>query len=125
MDDIEKLIPDFDTLEKVVLELSGLKGKLIVLKQSQKMLEAECVRSALTNSDYWTGPKPPTASYCDSVIKIIGNTETDKEALIDIRDKIAELTSDFEYLEHTLQLNSDRLDLFRSLNADRRKSFLS
>ena len=125
MDDIERLIPDFDALEKLVTELSELKTAIIILENSQKMHEAECIKHALTNTDYWTGPKPPTASYCSSVIKIIGNTEADKIALTGIRNEIADFTGSLEYLERILQLDSDRLDLFRSLNADRRKSFLS
>ena len=125
MDDIEKLIPDFDHLEGMVVELSALKTRVIVLRQSVSMLEADCIKAALTNSDYWTGPKPPTAAYCTSVVKVIGNTDADKLALIRVREEIADFTGKAELLERVLQLNADRLDLFRSLNADRRKSFLS
>lgn len=125
MDDIEKLIPDFDTLEKLVLNLSVLKARLIVLEHSRKVCEAECIKEAMVNTNNWVGSKQPTAAYCDSVVKVIGNTDADKTTLIEIRKDLAELTGDIECLERTLQLNADRLDLFRSLNADRRKSFLS
>ena len=121
----EKLIPDFDDMERLAREAAKTKAEILVLKNQLTQLEASCMRVALTDETYWIGNRRPSMAYCEEVVKRLGNTEEDRQRLFDLRQQIAEKTEAYQLLQHLIDLGRDRLSLFQTLSANTRKSFLS
>lgn len=120
----ENLIPDFDDFETLARETAELKGSLIVVKSQLTKLEAECMRTALTDNTYWIGGKRPSMAYCEKIVKIVGNTPEDQDSLSNLRQELAELTEAHQLLQHLITMERDKLDLYRTLSANTRRSFL-
>jgi len=120
----EELIPDFDTMETLAEEAAKLKANVIVTKAKLVAFEAQVMREALTNNDNWIGGKRPSMAYCEKIVKYLGNNEEDKKKLIDLRTLLAEQIEEHQLLEHLINLNRDKLDLYRTLSANTRKSFI-
>ena len=120
----ENLIPDFDDFEVLAREAAELKGSLIAVKSQLAKLEAECMRDALTNNTYWIGGKRPSMAYCEKIVKFVGNTPKDQRELSNLRQELAELTEAHQLLQHLITMKRDQLDLYRTVCANTRKSFL-
>jgi len=120
----EEFMPDFDDFEKMAVEVSRVKAEILVLKGALAQAEAMCMREALTNSDYWIGGKRPAMNYCEKVVKELGNTEEDRVALRNLRTELANKTEAYQLLQHLIILSRDKLDLYRTISANERKSFL-
>lgn len=120
----EEFMPDFDDFEKMAADVARLKADILIAKSNLSQLEAHCMKEALTNSEYWLGGKRPAMNYCEKVVKEIGNTEEDAVALCSYRDQIAVMTEAYQLLQHLITLSRDKLDLYRTLSANQRKSFL-
>jgi len=124
MDNLEELIPDFDQMEEFARQAAELSAQIVVVKHALSMKEAEVVRDALTNKDYWIGNKQPSMSYCDKVVSKLGNTDADREELSNLREQLADLVQRSEMLQHIISLGRDKLDLYRTISANERKGFL-
>lgn len=120
----ENLIPDFDDFETLAKDAAKLKSNLIVVKGQLAKLEAECMRTALTNSDHWVGGKRPSMAYCEKIVKFIGNTPEDQVNLSNLRQELAELTEAYQLFQYLITMERDKLDLYRTLCANTRKGFL-
>ena len=121
---IDILIPDFDDFETLAREAAELKGSLIVVKSQLAKLEAECMRTALTDRIHWLDGKRPSMAYCEKIVKLVGNTPEDQESLSNLRQDLAEITEAYQLLQHLITMERDKLDLYRTMSANTRKSFL-
>jgi len=120
----EEFMPDFDDFEQMATDAARFKADILIAKNNLSQLEARCMREALTNSEYWIGNKRPAMNYCEKVVKEIGNTAEDNAALCSYRDQIAAMTEAYQLLQHLITSSRDKLDLYRTLSANTRKSFL-
>lgn len=120
----EDLIPDFDEMKEMADRAARLKGKVIALKANISMYEAQVIKEAMTNRDHWQDGKRPGITYCQSVVSKVGNTDTDREVLYGWRIELAETVEELTLAEGYIQMMRDRLDLFRTLSANERKSFV-
>lgn len=118
----ENLIPDFDTMIAHAEEAAKLRAKEIILKSELQCLEAICVREAILNREYWLSDKPPSMSFCDAVVKVIGNTEEERSNLENLRNELAAVTEQMVLLESLMYIDKNRLDLYRTLCANERTS---
>jgi len=122
--EIEHLVPDFDDFEKLINDVARLKAEVLVIKTALSQLEAQCMKEALTNKDYWIGGKMPSMSYCEKVVKELGNTEKDATDLRNLRTELANKTESYQLLQGLITLNRDKLDLHKSISFNQPKSFL-
>lgn len=120
----EELIPDFDDMEKWSHQAAALKGRLVGLKANLSMYEAQTIYTAMTNQDFWIGNKRPGITYCQAVVAKIGNTDIDRQALFDWRRELADTVEELTLVEHLIDIAKAKLDLYRTLSANTRKSFL-
>ena len=120
----EELIPDFDDMEKWAYQAAVLKGQVIRTKAELAMYEAQVIHTAMTNQAHWIGSKRPGITYCQAVVAKIGNTEVDKKVLYNWRHDLADKIEELALAEHLIDLAKAKLDLFRTLSANTRKSFL-
>jgi len=122
--EIEEFIPDFDDFEKMATDAARFKADIMIAKNNLYQLEAHCMREALTNKEYWIGGKMPSMAYCEKIVKEIGNTAEDNAALCSYRDQIATMTEAYQLLQNLITMSRDKLDLYRTVSANERKSFL-
>lgn len=120
----EELIPDFDDMEKWAHQAAGLKGQVIRIKAELAMYEAQVIHTAMTDQAYWISSKRPGITYCQAVVAKIGNTEVDRKVLDHWRHDLADKIEELALVEHLIDLAKAKLDLFRTLSANTRKSFL-
>lgn len=120
----EEFMPDFDDFEKMAADVARLKAEILTIKGALSQAEAVCMREALTNSDYWIGGKRPAMNYCEKIVKELGNTEEDRIVLRNLRVALANKTEAYQLLQHLITSSRDKLDLYRTLSANQRKSFL-
>jgi len=123
-ENLDKLIPDFDELEDMAKLAAEAKRKSTGLEHKIKQLEAEFISEALANREYWKEGKRPTVTYCNSVVKEIGNTEGDREQLIELRNRQAEQERLYHYLNSLIEIRRDKLALYRTESANKRKAYL-
>lgn len=121
----DNLIPDFDTMTEHATEAARLKALEIILKADLQCLEAQCVREAIVNKDYWTSDKPPSMSYCDAVVRVIGNTIEECQRLENLRKEIAAVTEQLSLMEALIFIEKNKLDLYRTLCANERTSLFA
>lgn len=121
----DDLLPDFDDFDRITHEAAKVKAELIVIKSQLAQLEAQCMHNALTISDNWIGGKRPSMSYCEKIVKEIGNNEQERDMLIDLRRQLADKTEALQLLQYLITVNREKLDLFQTLSANNRKGFLT
>jgi len=118
-------MPDFDSMEELMERSARLRAELIILRFNLAILQAEFIREAKRNKDYWTGSKPPTDTYCKAVVMCCGNTREDTERLLALQTEIADKTEEQRLCDSLIRLGRDKLDLFRTMSANTRKGFLN
>ena len=118
------LIPDFDELEELAEKASEAKARSISLDHQIKALEAEYIVEALNNREYWQEGKKPTITYCDRVVRQIGNTAEEADKLIELRQAQVDAEQTYQYYSSLIELRRDKLALYRTESANKRKAFL-
>lgn len=120
----DNLIPDFVELEEMTQEASRAKAVATALEHELEQLEAKYIKQALDDKQYWPKNKPPSMSYCNSVVVEVGNTPEQAEHLLRLRKEIAENLEKFHTLKDLIQIKRDKLDLYRTKSANERKLHL-
>ena len=118
---MDSLIPDFDDLYNLTVEAARYQQALISLKHQIQYHEAEFIREATTNKDYWPSGKQPTVDYLARVVRILGNTPDDFKLIESLRGQLASVTEQSELAGGLLKLSRDKLDLYRTMSANERK----
>jgi len=124
MENYDQLIPDFDLMQALIDQLAEARAREFAVKNHLKEKEADVVREAMLNRDLWEGTKPPTMSYCDKVVSVLGNNDKDKEDLFSTRRELASTMEVIERLQGTIQVMRDKLDLYRTFSANERKAHI-
>lgn len=114
---LAKKIPDFDDMLKLADEIAELLFKKLILDKEIKTAEAEVVRKATTEEQYFIGGKPPTYSFIDSTYKYTG---LNKE-LIPLREEQAKVISELERAKTKYDIFGEMLDVFRTVSANERR----
>ena len=121
----DNLIPDFDELEYLAERASKAKSKSISLDHQIKALEAEYIVEALNNREYWQEGKKPTITYCDKVVRQIGNTQEERDKLAELREEQSNQEELYHYYNALIEIRRDKLALYRTESANKRRAFLS
>jgi hypothetical protein len=111
--DIEEMFEFIDTIQVLSYEKAGLELKI-------KVLEAEIVRKASVDPQYFIGGKPPSMSYIDSTYKITGFNDE----LVELRDRLTKLNSDLDSIKLKFFFYKDLIDLYRTQSANERISIV-
>lgn len=123
-EELQTLIPDFDELEKLAELAAKAKRKSTGLDHKIKQLEAQFINEALSDRAYWTEGKRPTVTYCNSVVKEVGNTDEQKEMLLNLRQQQAEAEEKYHFYNSLIEIRRDKLALYRTESANQRKAYL-
>lgn len=114
-------LPDFDDMDEVARVATSAKAKLEDRKNFLESYISDCIKAAYVCKEYWVNGKPPTASYCNSVIAVVGNTEEDKKTIQQTRDEIVEQGRIYQEAKLILDNMKDRIDVWQTHSANQRK----
>lgn len=120
----EELLPDFDTMDEIAKAIAAAKLKADSLKLSWETKVAECVKSAYTDKDCWVNGKPPTQSYIDNVVKVLGNSPQDADLINSLRIEYRSAVRDAEVNSSLLETMRNRIQVFQTMSANRRQGLL-
>jgi hypothetical protein len=113
-------IPDLESAYKLVDLLREKSLELNTLKVEIKDAESKIIGEAFDNEEYYVKGKPPSVSYVENRWYPGGfNGE-----LKSMRLKVAELESDVEHLKNTLDFIKQQIDVWRTVQADKRGASL-
>lgn len=119
---LSESLPDFDDMNKIAKFIASSKAKLEDAKNQLEEKIADCIHQALTNQDYWLDNKPPTMSYCTSVISVRGNNEDDFKELKRLRESIIEYNRSYQEARSILDNMKDRISVWQTHSANTRKA---
>lgn len=120
----EDLLPDFNDMDTVSKAITASKLRADSVKLNLETKIAECVRLAYTSRDYWVNGKPPTQSYIDSVVKVLGNTPEDALMISALRLEYSNAVRDAEINGNLLETMRNRVQIFQTMSANKRHGLL-
>lgn len=111
-------LPDFEDLQKLIDEIRKLSVKKSLVEIEINKLEAETVRKATENPEFFQQGKPLSATYVKSVYEYSGiNGE-----ILPLRISLAEISAELEAKRLMFGLQKDIIDIWRSEQANQRIS---
>lgn len=124
MSNLIESLPDFDDMDTVVRVATTAKAKLETAKNDLTGMIAAIIEQAMRSEKYWINGKPPTASYCDSVLSVLGNDAHQESQLSALRKEIVE--QERTYIEAKLLLDNmkSRISVYQTHSANGRKANL-
>lgn len=120
MADLESLLPDFEDMNSVAVAASNARLQAQLVKDKLDTYIANCVRLACQNSQFWVNNKPPTQTYIDRVVAIMGNTPEDAAAIKAMHVEYLELQKQAEEARTLLMNMRDQLAAFQTLSSNKR-----
>lgn len=118
MREINKLLPDFDTIFELLSEIRKLNAQKMLMEVEIRKRVKEVYQEVLTNKKYYVNNKPPSASFIAATWE---QTGLDNE-LIQLREDLVMLTVDAKYAENKLSVFKDMIDVWRTLSANERSA---
>ena len=123
MPNLENYLPDFDDLDTMGKASAQAKYEANAIKDELETFIAECVRNAYVNQSYWVNNKPPTQSYIESTVKVIGNTPEDAIKIKTLHEQYREKWRIYEECKALLDSMKDRISAFQTLSSNKRAGF--
>lgn len=123
MPNLENYLPDFDDLDTMGKASAQAKYEANVLKNKLESYIAMCVKLAYTNQAYWVNSKPPTQSYIENTVKVIGNTPEDAVIIADLQEQYREKWRIYEECRALLDSMKDKISAFQTLSSNKRAGF--
>lgn len=120
---LEETLPDWDDLNSVGNTAARAKFEANQIKDQISIYIAKCVKDAYTNQSLWVNNKPPTQSYIDNSVKIVGNTVEDAIHLKELSDAYREKWRIYEESKALLESMKDRISVFQTLSSNKRSGF--
>jgi hypothetical protein len=117
---LENLLPDFSDMEVVVHAATEARLKAHQVKGELESYIAACVRSAYQNQQYWINGKPPTQTYIDKVVSVVGNTDEDAVRIRQLSQEYFDLQRVQDESRQLLQNMRDQLAAFQTLSSNKR-----
>jgi len=112
-----KKLPDQDDFLSLADEIRDLSIEKSRLELELKRAESLVVKEVTTNPTYFVSGKVPAMSYIDITYRFTGlNNE-----LIEVRERVAQLTAQLENRKIRIDAYKMMLDIWRTLSANERK----
>lgn len=117
-------LPDFDDMDTVVRVATTAKAKLEDAKNKLNEYIAIIIEQAMRLEAHWINGKPPTASYCESVLSMLGNYEEQRIELARLRKEIVEQERTYQEARMLLDNMKSRIATWQTHSANGRKANL-
>lgn len=114
-------LPDFDEMFALAENAALAKSEMVMLEKLEEATAARFMREAIGNSGYWLGGKQPTATvHLAKIIAKIGNTETDEETMVAIRDRLSEVNRNYVEAIEKLKIMHAMISIYQTESANKR-----
>jgi hypothetical protein len=120
----EELLPDFDAMNTLANIIAKYKTEADSFKLQLDTRIAECVKEVYTNKNLFINGKPGTQSYVDNVVRIIGNTPEDAEALRNLNTFYRVAQRNAEEATNLLETMRNKVSVFQTISANKRNGLL-
>ena len=120
---LEDTLPDWEDLTTVGNAAAQAKFEANNIKDQKESFIANCVKEAYTVKEYQLNGKPPTQSYIENTVKIVGNTQEDAIKLKELNDQYREKWRIYEEAKTLLESMKDRISVFQTLSSNKRSGF--
>lgn len=111
----ELQLPDFDEMLDMAGGIGGL-TKDIALQKNQLDAElASITRVVMNDTEHWDGKaKPPAMNYIQATFHREGYNKETKRRLEELRNSIAGMEGDLEYMKRKFQIYSAMIDVWKA-----------
>lgn len=120
----EALLPDFDDMDRLARAVATKRIEADQFKARLENAIAMCVRNAYLDNRYWINGKPPTQSFIDNVVKVVGNSPEDAEFLKALNTAYREAQREAEQTSNLLENMRDRIKAFQTVSSNRRQGLV-
>ena len=116
MSEMDKFLPDFDDILELLEEIKKLRLQKVLVDLNIKKKVSEVYKEVVIDSDYFINGKIPSAVYIKNTWE---HTGFDDE-ILNLRVKLAHMSSELAYLEAKFLTYRDMIDVWRTLSANER-----
>ncbi len=120
----EALLPDFDDMDMLARAVATKRIESDQFKSRLDNAVAECVRTAYMDNRYWVNGKPPTQSYIDNVVKVVGNSPEDAAYLSSLNAAYRQSQREAEQTSNLLENMRDKIKAFQTISSNRRQGLV-
>lgn len=117
---LEELLPDFEDMNAVAVRASQVRLQAHMVKDELDTYVAECVSQAYRNPTYWVNGKPPTQTYIERVVAVVGNTQEDAIHIKGLMEQYANLQREVDETRSLLANMRDQVATFQTVSSNRR-----
>ncbi len=116
----EELIPDFDAMDTLANIIAQYRLEADKVKLELETYIAHCIQTAFTDKNYWTNGKPPTQTYVDNVVKVVGNTPEDAAQISSLTMQYRTAQRSAEESNNLLETMRNKVSVFQTISANKR-----
>jgi len=111
-------LPDFDEMLDIANDIGGLTRDIAITKAQLDSELAAITRIVTQEEKYWVGAegkeKPPAMNYTQATYHAEGYSEESKRRLQELRDHIAGMEGELEYLKKKFQVYAAMIDVWKA-----------
>lgn len=117
-------LPDFDEMDKLTTKVAKAKSRMVALERLIDIMGATYMQQALEDRNTWVEGNKPSMTVLQNIYKKVGLTDEHRLQMeLMVRD-LAVATEEYWLYKEQLQNNRDRIEVWRSQNANARKGFV-
>jgi hypothetical protein len=116
----EELLPDFDTMDALANVIAQYKLLADKTKLELDSYIAGCIQTAYIDKDCWVNGKPPTQTFIDNVVKVVGNTPIDREQIKTLTEQYRQAQRSAEESSNLLETMRNKVSVFQTVSANQR-----
>ncbi len=111
----ELQLPDFDEMLDMASGIGGLTRDISLQKNQLDAEIGAITRVVMSNKEHWDGKtKPPAMNYIQVTSHKDGYSKETKRRLEELRNSIAGMEGDLEYMKRKFQIYSAMIDVWKA-----------
>lgn len=111
----ELKLPDFDEMLDMASGIRGLTTDIALQKNQLDAEIASITRVIMNDAEHWDGKtKPPAMNYIQATFHKEGYNKETKRRLEELRNSIAGMEGDLEYIKRKFQIYSAMIDVWKA-----------
>ena len=112
---------DMDQLYSAWQSTAQMEKKMYVMEHMLESLQADLMNKALSNPKLWLNGKPPTASYLEKIVAVVGSSEEDMAALDTLVNLLGAVKEEYIVAKGNLDVLHEKIRIWQTMSANSRK----
>jgi len=112
---------DMDQLFDAWKETARMEKNMYLAEHMLESHQANLMSTALSSPGLWVNGKPPTASYLEKIVAVVGSTEEDKVALETLVNLFAAVKEEYIGAKGHLDVLHEKIRIWQTMSANSRK----